>query len=52
MSYRVNYKSARGVVGGVDSAQCNHRAPVMSRYTIIILTLRRAARMSVQDTFH
>ena len=52
ISHRVDFKSARGVVGGVDGAYGYLRAPVVSRCTIISFTLHRAASRSLQKAGH
>ena len=52
ISHRVDFKSARGVVGGVDGAYGYLRAPVVSRCTIISFTLHRAASRRLQKAGH
>jgi len=49
VSDRVDLKSAGGVVGGVDSAQCDLRAPVLPWSTTVTFTLHRATCATVHD---
>ena len=49
VSDRVDLKSAGSVVGGVDSAQCDLRAPVLPWSTTVTFTLHRATCATVHN---
>lgn len=49
VSHRVDVKSTCGVVSGVDCLQSDLSARVITRCTIILFTLHRAAGISLKD---